>query len=316
MRKVFVAAATLLALLLPLGIPVHSPVYAQTPPHVFVGEATLDGTPVPDGTVIQAIIDGRLLSGSDATVQNGKFTLFAAQPDGGSTSLKFAVGGFVAEQSYSWQIGGATVLRLTALTQLPAVRLSFDPAPPARIKRGDRFQLLVKADTGVYQVTSGKIQVGYDINVLRVDTERANAPTGPSQDVTIDTGSHQVGWHAASSASTSTGSGQLETIQMVVLDTAPAGDTLITVHASLTGTTGELFPLEPDQLSYRVNVEGLSGDFNEDQAVDLVDLAALGVVWGKQVGQSGFETRFDLDRDGLIGVGDLVGLIRSYSIRE
>lgn len=316
MRKFFVAAATLLTVLLPLSIAAGIPVYAQTPPHVFVGEATLDGAPVADGTVIQGVINGRLLTGADATVQNGKFTLFAAQPDGGSTALNFAVGGFVAEQSYPWQVGGATVLQLDALTQLPAVHLKFDPAPPVRTKRGDRFQLSVKADTGVYQATGGQVQVSYDSNVFRVDLERTNYPTGRSQDVSVDEGFYLVSWDNLSPTSTATVSGQLETIELVVLDTAPAGDTLITVHAGLTGTTGELFLLEPDKLTYRMNVEGLSGDFNEDQAVDFVDLASLGVVWGKQVGEPGFESRFDVDRDGLIGVGDLVALIRSYGIRE
>ena len=97
MHKVFVAAATLLAALLQVSLllllPLSSRVYAQSSPHVFVGEATIDGAPVPDVTLVQGINDERILAGAEATVQNGKFTLFAQKPGGRSTSLQFAVGG-------------------------------------------------------------------------------------------------------------------------------------------------------------------------------------------------------------------------------
>lgn len=312
MRRIFVAAATLLAVLLPLGIPV----YAQTPPHVFVGAAALDGVPVPDGTVIQGVIGGLPLSGAATAVQKGQFTLFVPQPDGRRPSLKLAVGGFIAEQSYLWRIGGATVVQLDASTQLPTLHLSFDPPPSERIKRGDRFQLSLNADTGFHQAAGGEVQVGYDPKFFRVDLERARAPMGRIQEVSLDPGLYQVSWDYSSPTSTATWSGRLEEVHLIVLDTAPAGDTSITVRAGLTGTTGEPFPLEPDNLIYRVNVVGLSGDFNQDQAVDSVDLAALGAVWGKQTGEPGFEIRFDVDLDGLIGVGDLVALVQSYGIRE
>lgn len=312
MRKIIVAAAALLALLLPVGIPV----FAQTPPHVYVGTATLDGLPVPDGTLIQGVVDGRPLPGAEALVQNGRFTLLVTQPAGGSTSLELAVGGFIAEQSYSWRMGGATFAHLDPSTQLPTLRLSFDPPPPELVTRGERFRLSVNADTGVYLATGGDVRVEYDPRVFRVDPDLAGPPAGRTQEVGSDPGSYQLGWEYPSPASTATGSGQLETIQLVVLDTAPAGDTSLTVHVVLTGTTGEPFTLEPDTLIHRVNVVGLSGDFNQDQAVDSADLAALGAVWGKRTGQPGFETRYDLDHDGLIGVGDLVALLRSYGIRE
>jgi hypothetical protein len=295
---------------------VGTPVYAQTPPHVFVGVATLDGVPVPDGTIIQGIIDGRPLSGAETAVQDGKFILFVTQPHGGSMSLHLAVEGFVADQPYLWRIGGATVAQLDASTQLPALRLSFDPPPPELIKRGDRFQLSVNADSGFYQATGGQVQVDYDPEVFRVDLERGSAPSERIQEVRLDPGSYQVSWEYPTPSSTATWSGQLEAVQLVVVDAAPAGDTLITVHASLAGTTGANFPLEPDSLTYRVNVLGQSGDFNQDQAVDSVDLAALGLVWGKQSGQPGFEARFDADLDGRIGIGDLVALVRSYRIRN
>ena len=157
-----------MSLLLLLSL--SSRVYAQSSPHIFVGEATLDGVPVPEVILVQGINDGSILAGAEATGQNGKFTLFAPKPGGGSTSLQFAVGGFIAEQSYSWEIGGATALQVDALALIPAVRLSFDPEPPTRVKRGDRFQLSVNADTGFYKTTGGEVQVSYNPNVFRVNT--------------------------------------------------------------------------------------------------------------------------------------------------
>ena len=152
MDKVFVAAATLIAALLQVSLllllPFSSRLYAQSSPHVFVGEATLDGVPVTYVTLVQGINDGRILAGAEATVQNGKFTLFARKLGGRSISLQFAVVGFIAERSYSWTIGGATGLQGDALAVMPAVRLSFGPEQPTRVKRGDRFQLSVNADTG------------------------------------------------------------------------------------------------------------------------------------------------------------------------
>lgn len=321
MRRILAAAATLLAALLLLsaviGTPVYgTPVYAQTPPHAFVGTATLDGAPVPDGTMIQGVIDGRPWPGAETAVQNGKFTLFVTQPQAGNTSLNLAVGGFVAEQSYLWRLGGATLVQLGASTELPALRLSFDPPPPDLIRRGDRFQLTVNADSGVYQATGGQVRVDYDPEVFRVDLDRSQPPAGRVQEVRLDPGSYQARWDYPSATSTAPWSGQLEVVPLIVLDTAPAGDTLITVHAGLTGTTGEPFSLDPDHLAYRVNVLGQSGDFNQDQAVDYLDLAALGMVWGRESGQPGFEARFDADLDGRIGIGDLVALVRSYRIRN
>jgi hypothetical protein len=316
MRKIFAAAATLLAALLLLSAIAGTPVYGQTPPHVFAGAATLDGAPVPDGTIIQGVIDGRPWSGAETTVQDGKFTLFVTQPQGESISLELAVGGFVAEQSYLWRLGGATLVQLDATTELPALSLSFEPPPPDLIKRGDRFQLSVNADSGVYQATGGQVRVDYDPEVFRLDLDRGQSPAGRTQEVRLDPGLYQASWDYPSATSTAPWSGQLEAVQLVVLDTAPAGDTSITVHAGLTGTTGEPFLLEPDHLTYRVNVLGQSGDFNQDQTVDYVDLAALGMVWGRQTGQPGFEGRFDADLDGRIGIGDLVALVRSYRIRN
>ena len=45
---------------------------------------------------------------------------------------------------------------------------------------------------------------------------------------------------------------------------------------------------------------------------DFADLAALGSVWGKKLGEPGFHDDLDLDGDGSIWIGDLVILLQSY----
>jgi hypothetical protein len=84
------------------------------------------------------------------------------------------------------------------------------------------------------------------------------------------------------------------------------------VEVTLTGTSGEPFPLEPAQLSAEINLVSLAADLNEDGLVDFADLAALGSVWGVKQGEAGFKTNFDLDSDGTIWIGDLLILVESY----
>ncbi len=67
MRKVLITLVAFLATLLSLGLPV----YAQTPPHVFVGQATLDGDPVPDGTLVLGLLNGRPLAKRLPSVRSG-----------------------------------------------------------------------------------------------------------------------------------------------------------------------------------------------------------------------------------------------------
>lgn len=119
---------------------------SNIPPNVFVGRATLDGAPAPDGTVVIAWIAGSdattlnikvtatansgvtgtaslslPVSGSmnagEAVVKHGRYVLNAAQPAGQEFTGKtvtFTVGGKDARQTATWKKGDANVVDLTA----------------------------------------------------------------------------------------------------------------------------------------------------------------------------------------------------------
>ena len=306
MRKVLITLATFLAAILPLGLPV----YAQTPPHVFVGQATLDGAPVPDGTVVLGMLNGLPLAKAMTFVQDGKYVLFVEEP--GESTIGFAVGDFIAEQSAGWETGGATALNLSASSQLPSIKLAMDPATLEVVSPGDGFTLKVKANTGFSKASGGEMSLSYSPAVFQVKRDGGSLHRGPSQQLEVSPGLYQSSWDYAAPTSTDTLSGELDSIYFTVLESAPAGLTTLTVRVSVFGPNGAQFPLEPNVINYEVNIAGLTGDFNGDEAVDIFDLAALGAVWGLNVQEAGLQTTFDIDRDGLIGVGDLVSLLQNY----
>ena len=90
------------------------PVQAQQiPPHVFVGSATIDGHPVPDGTIIVAYIDGDGVS--KAVVEGGTYKLLVEQPPGQSYAgkiVQFTINDQKAEEGQPWEQGGANELNL------------------------------------------------------------------------------------------------------------------------------------------------------------------------------------------------------------
>ena len=57
--------------------------------------------------------------------------------------------------------------------------------------------------------------------------------------------------------------------------------------------------------SLLVSADWVAEHLNDDNLVDLADLATLGSVWGSQKGQPDFDPLYDLDGDGVIGEGDL-----------
>ena len=306
MRKVLITLAAFLATLLSLG----HPVYAQTPPHVFVGQATLDGDPVPDGTLVQGLLNGSPLARAQSTVQDGRFTLFVEQP--GESTIDFAVGGFIAEQSAGWEVGGATALNLSASSQLPSIQISLDTATLEVVSAGNRFKLIVKASTGFYKASGGEISLGYDPAVFQLKRDAGSRHQGLNQHLSTSPGLYQSSWDYSAPISTDTLNGELESIHFTVLQSAPAGPTTLTLRVNVYAPDGQEFPLEPSVLYYEIDIAGLAGDFNGDEVVDIFDLAALGSVWGLSIQEAGLQSKFDIDRDGLVGVGDLVSLLQNY----
>ena len=75
------------------------------PPHIFIGAAKADGSPVPAGKCVPAW-DGDTRIGLTLTTAGGNFTLQVSRPSG---SISFQVDGVTANETYShWQQGGHT----------------------------------------------------------------------------------------------------------------------------------------------------------------------------------------------------------------
>ena len=72
----------------------------DTPPHVFIGTATIDGVFPPSGTVITALIDGAG-QGSTTVGSGGKYgPLMVAQ--GSSTDITFMIGNLPLARLPPW----------------------------------------------------------------------------------------------------------------------------------------------------------------------------------------------------------------------
>ncbi len=83
----------------------------QVPPHVFTGTVTVNGLGAPEGTLVSAVIDG-VQQGSASTGKGGSYLLQVNQ--GSGTDISFMVDTLTAEQTASWEQGGADTLDLTA----------------------------------------------------------------------------------------------------------------------------------------------------------------------------------------------------------
>lgn len=82
----------------------------QTPPQIFIGTATIDGAPAPDGTVVTAFIDG--VAVASAVVNGGAYPVLQI-PNPGS-EVTFKLGDLVADQTATTYQGGADIVNLTA----------------------------------------------------------------------------------------------------------------------------------------------------------------------------------------------------------
>ena len=110
--------------------------YAQPAmPHQFVGTAKINGTTAPDGTVVTATIDG--VESATAIVTGGRYQLKIriahGLPSPVGKTIKFTVGGQIANESQLFLPGGGTELNLTVTpvpTRAPiAPPIIISPAP-------------------------------------------------------------------------------------------------------------------------------------------------------------------------------------------
>lgn len=114
------AILTLLAAVALFAVSPGSSLAQPILPHRFSGTATLDGTSIVNGSVIEAIVDGATVA--SATISGGSYLLDVVQPENGSfagKAITFVVLGVVADQTATWTPFEVTVLNLTASTPLP-----------------------------------------------------------------------------------------------------------------------------------------------------------------------------------------------------
>ena len=87
----------------------------QSPPHVFIGTASIDGHTVPDGSVIIAFVDGNAIS--KAVIDHGSYTLLVEQPAGQDfvgKIVEFTVNDVPAGETHLFELGGAHEINLNA----------------------------------------------------------------------------------------------------------------------------------------------------------------------------------------------------------
>ena len=113
----------------------HAAVYAQEPgpSHgLFQGTVILNGLQAPDGTLVLAIIAGKVKG--DSTVLKGKYQLWVDR--GKVSEVSFKIGGKDATEKGQWSGGNITVLNLSHGTEpnVPPIEPPF-PAQPSPVPK-------------------------------------------------------------------------------------------------------------------------------------------------------------------------------------
>ena len=104
-------------------------------PHVFLGSATINGSPAADGMVVAALVDGRQVA---ATPVSGGSYVIEVEPANDSfvgKTVTFTIGGIPANETALWIQGGGAELNLSASpsppTPVPAATPTPTPVPAA-----------------------------------------------------------------------------------------------------------------------------------------------------------------------------------------
>jgi hypothetical protein len=122
LKMKFLGLLAVMALLLTLPAVASA---QQVPPHILIGTVTVNGLPAPVGTQVRAMIGGQQV-GATTIGSNGSYQIQVAQGDG--TEITFMVGNLTAQETATWEQGGADVLNLTASSVGPG------PGAPADLQ--------------------------------------------------------------------------------------------------------------------------------------------------------------------------------------
>ncbi len=127
-----ITALAMLLVLLPSVVSAQ-----QVPPHVFLGSATVNGSPAPDGTSVAAFVDGEQVA--SVVVTDGSYPAMLVGATGGGSfagkRVTFAIGGIPAAESAFWVQGELTELNLTGA---PVSGTQATPTPTPIIIKGDK----------------------------------------------------------------------------------------------------------------------------------------------------------------------------------
>jgi hypothetical protein len=95
--------------------PTRTPGASDTsrPPHVFIGTATINGQPAPEGTEITALIDGVVVA-SVFTQEGGEFGEELYVMGNVGKTVTFRIGDLEAAESFEVETGGVSLVTLTA----------------------------------------------------------------------------------------------------------------------------------------------------------------------------------------------------------
>lgn len=126
----------LFAAIVALAVAIPAVAYAQSLPHTFLGTAYIDDRVAPEGTTVQAYIDGRTVGPPSTVLSNGRFfvTVPPAQSGPAHTgkTVTFRVRGLVARETSTWASAGDTRdfdLHVTTATPTSTPR----PTPTRRV---------------------------------------------------------------------------------------------------------------------------------------------------------------------------------------
>ena len=138
--KILVVAAIMAILLLSPSIASAQ----QSIPHIFLGSATVNGSPALDGTSVAAFIDGQQIT--SVAVLGGSYSGLLVVPQNGQSfsgkTISFTIGGIPADQTALWVQGEATILNLTASPSQPTPTPAHPTPTPVLIpgEKGDTGQ--------------------------------------------------------------------------------------------------------------------------------------------------------------------------------
>ena len=132
--------AVLAVIMLAVVLPAHAAAQeTEQLPYVIIGNATVDGVPAQNRTVITAMLDGQEAGSSTVTGPDGRFENLMVIGEG--EEITFMIGEVLAEERVVWKKGGAAVQNLNASTAerpMPATSPGREGPPGPKGDQGDQ----------------------------------------------------------------------------------------------------------------------------------------------------------------------------------